>query len=202
MAGRGPVAALFAPLLPAGARFATRAIEGDAPPLFPEEEAAVAKAFDRRRRPFAFGRACAREALGTAVAIAVGPNRQPIWPPGIAGSITHTDEHAAAAVIETHRSLGIDLESLAHAAQTPDLLAMVATSAERAAFAHEHLAALVFSAKESVYKCVYPVIGRFLDFHDVELHFDEAGFVTRIDGVAVHGRFAIDDTHVATVAVC
>ena len=207
MAERGPVAELFAPLLPDDARFAVRAIEGEAPALFPEEEIAVRAAHERRRRPFAFGRACAREALGIAVAIPVGHGGGPVWPAKVVGSITHTDEHAAAVVREGAQQIGIDLESLAHAAQTPALLTMVATPAERAAFARmtlvdqAQLPALVFSAKESIYKCVYPMLRRFLDFHDVELHLDLAGFTTRVDGISVRGRFAIDDTHVATVAL-
>ena len=206
MAGGSPVAQLFAPLLPDDVRFATRAIEGDAPPLFPEEEIAVAKALDRRRRPFAFGRACAREVLGREVAIPAGPDRQPIWPPGFIGSITHTDEHAAAVV--GPQPIGIDLESLAHAARAPDLLLAVTTPTERAVFGRsmkpERLAAIVFSAKESVYKCLFPLLGVFLDFQDVELSFAGATFVACANGsdVVVRGRLALDDTHVATVAVC
>jgi 4'-phosphopantetheinyl transferase EntD len=197
VAGRDPVAALFAPLLPDGVAFAARAIAGDAPALFPDEEAAIARVVEKRRRGFAFGRACARAALGRDVAIAVGQGGAPVWPAGITGSITHTDEHAAAAVGRV--PIGIDLESLAHAARTPDLLAMVALPSERAL-----PAALVFSAKESVYKCLYPTGGHFLDFHDVELAFGDGTF-TLVRAAhytqVVHGRFAIDDEHVATVAV-
>jgi 4'-phosphopantetheinyl transferase EntD len=127
-----------------------------------------------------------------------------MWPPGVIGSITHTDEHAAAVVMTANaaRSIGIDLESLAHAARTPDLLSMVATAAERASHVDpRHLAALLFSAKESVYKCVYPLTGQFLDFHDVELAIDDnAGFTARAKGYDVRGRFAVDSEHVATVA--
>ena len=199
MAGRGPIDALFAPLLPPGVAFAAMAIDGDDPPLFPDEEAAIARVAPRRRRTFAFGRACARRALGREVAIAIGQGGAPCWPAGFAGSITHTDDEAAAAV-GTLPAIGIDLESLAHAARTPDLLAMVATERERA-----HPAALVFSAKESVYKCLYPTGGCFLEFHDVELAFADGTFtVLRADGYdarAVRGRFAIDDAFVATVAV-
>ena len=197
MADRDPVAALFAPLLPDGVAFAARAIAGDEPALFPEEEAAIARVVAKRRRGFAFGRACARAALGRDVAIAIGQGGAPVWPAGVTGSITHTDEHAAAAV--GRAPIGIDLESLAHAARTPDLLAMVALPSER-----DQLAALVFSAKESVYKCLYPTGGHFLEFHDVELAYGDGTFtLLRATGYAqpVHGRFAITGEHVATVAV-
>ena len=80
-----------------------------------------------------------------------------------------------------------------------DLLDLVALPSERA-----HDAALLFSAKESVYKCLYPTAGHFLEFHDVELAFGDGTFtLLRAAGYAqpVHGRFAISADHVATVAI-
>lgn len=187
-------------LLPPGAAFAELAIAGAEPPLFPDEAAAVARAAPKRRREFAFGRACARAALGADVAIAVGDRGMPVWPAGSSGSITHTDDYAAAAVVRTG-AIGIDLESLAQVARVPDLLATVALPSERAV-----PAAVLFSAKESVYKCLYPRARRFLEFHDVELAFDIGTFrVVRAAGCAardVHGAFAVSATHVATVAWC
>ena len=191
MADRDPVAALFAPLLPAGVTLVARAIDGDDPPLHPDEVAHVARVAPKRRRGFAFGRACARAALGRDVAIGIGAGGAPQWPAGVFGSITHTDEHAAAAVAAI--PIGIDLESLAHAARTPDLLAMIARPSERT-----QPAALVFSAKEAVYKCLYPIDGIFRDFLDVELAFG-AGTFTLVGDPRLGGRFAIDDAHVACV---
>ncbi len=190
---------MLAALLPPDAAFAELAIAGPEPAIFPDEEPAVARAVAKRRREFAFGRACARRALGLHVAIAVGQGGAPIWPDGYAGSITHTDDYAAAAVVRAGL-IGIDVELLAHAARIPELLATVAiTDGERAM-----PAALVFSAKESVYKCLYPTAHIFLEFSNVELAFDRDGFrVVRADGYdarGVHGRFALSATHVATVA--
>jgi|HubBroStandDraft_6_1064221.scaffolds.fasta_scaffold56898_3 4'-phosphopantetheinyl transferase EntD len=191
---------MLAALLPPGAAFAELAISGPEPAIYPGEELAVARAVAKRRREFAFGRACARRALGLDVAIAVGQGGAPMWPEGYAGSITHTDDHAAAAVVRSGL-IGIDVESLAHAAQIPELLATVAiTEGERAM-----PAALVFSAKESVYKCLYPTARKFLEFRDVELVFERDAFrVVRADGYdarGVRGRFALSTTHVATVAI-
>lgn len=200
MAGRDRVAELFASLVPPGVAFAALPIAGDEPPLLPAEAAAIAGVAPRRRRTFAFGRACARRALGREVAIGIGPGGAPLWPAGIAGSITHTDDDAAAAVGAV-RALGIDLESRVHAARTPDLAALVATTPHERA----QPAALVFSAKESVYKCLYPTGGRFLDFADVELVFAAGTFtVVRAAGYhprEVRGRFVLTDELVASVAV-
>jgi 4'-phosphopantetheinyl transferase EntD len=199
VADRGPVAALFARLVPPGTAVAALAITGEPPGLFAGED--LPRAVAKRRTERAFGRTCARTALaelGVApVAIIPGAGGEPRWPVGLAGSITHTDDHAAAAVTRAVLGLGIDLESLAHTARVPDLLATVALESERA-----HPAALVFSAKESVYKCLYA--GRFLDFHDVELAIEPGTFTvlraTGYDATAVRGRWAIEGDHVATVA--
>ena len=156
----------------------------------------MANVAPRRLRTFAFGRACARAALGEDIAIPVGQGGQPTWPAGVIGSITHTDDHAAAVVMTAGRSIGIDLESRAHAARTPDLLEMVALPSERGLDA-----ALVFSAKEAVYKCLYPITGTFLEFHDVELALEESSLVARAAGHVIQVRFAVDDEHVATVAI-
>lgn len=185
------------------------AITGPEPTLFPEEEPAVARAVAKRRREVAFGRACARQALGRSIAIPAGAGGAPLWPDGIVGSITHTDDDAAAmvAVRGTVVALGIDLESLAHAARTEDLLTTVTTAAERAtADPVLPLAALAFSAKEAVYKCLYPTAGRFLDFYDVELAIDPAGTFRVLrahgyDASSLIGRFGFDATHVATVVI-
>jgi 4'-phosphopantetheinyl transferase EntD len=209
-------------LLPPGTAFAELAIDGEPPSLFPDEELAVVRAVAKRRREFAFGRACARRALGIDVAIAVGQGGAPIWPAGYAGSITHTDDYAAAAVVRSGQ-IGIDVESLVHAAKIAELSATVAKTAGERALAP----ALVFSAKESVYKCLYPTAGVFLDFGDVELAFERSSSagprsapegkrggeidagefrVLRASGyapsdvAAIRGRFAISATHVATVA--
>jgi 4'-phosphopantetheinyl transferase EntD len=200
MADRSPVAVLFAALVPRGTAVAALAITGEPPGLFAGED--LPRAVAKRRTERAFGRACARTALAelgiAPAAIETGAGGEPRWPAGVAGSITHTDDHAVAAVTRSVVALGIDLESLAHAARVPDLLATVALERERV-----HPAALLFSAKESVYKCLYA--GRFLDFHDVELAIEPGTFTvlraTGYDASAVRGRWAIEGDHVATVAV-
>jgi 4'-phosphopantetheinyl transferase EntD len=70
--------------------------------LFPEEEAMVARAVGKRRREFSTARACARDALvelgEPPQAIPTGPKGEPLWPPGVVGSITHCDGYRACAV--------------------------------------------------------------------------------------------------------
>lgn len=135
----------------------------------------------KRLREFSAGRSCARKALArlghAAVALSVGPGRAPVWPAGIIGSISHTAEIAMAVVAQQAqlRSLGIDVENACPL--EPGLLELVCRDDERAALAVSRLepglgAKLVFSAKESVYKCLWPLTGVFLEFHALGIRMD------------------------------
>jgi 4'-phosphopantetheinyl transferase EntD len=149
-------------------------------PLLPAEAPMVARAVERRRREVAAGRACARRALGrlgaAVVALPPGPDRVPRWPDGVVGSITHTDGYCAAAVAwQRHlRSLGLDVERPIEASRA-DVIRLVTTPGEAewlaalAAPSRALAAGLVFSAKEALYKCQYPLTREPLEFGDVEL---------------------------------
>ena len=106
---------LFDPLLPPGIAVAATRVEIEAT-LFPEEEIAVSRAVEGRRREFATGRACARQALAQLGLpprpIGVATTGAPRWPEGVVGSITHCHCCRAAAVgWETDfGAVGIDAE--------------------------------------------------------------------------------------------
>jgi 4'-phosphopantetheinyl transferase EntD len=189
-------------------------------PLLPEEEPLVARAVEKRRREFTAGRTCARRALARLdrpdFPVLMGPRREPLWPPGIVGAITHCPGYCAAAVARGAdvRSLGIDAEL--RAPLPSGVAELVCTETERrwsAALPGEHWGALLFSAKEAVYKAWYPVARRWLDYQDAELTVDPATgcFTARIllDGVddvfpwnPLPGRFALDAERVFTAVVC
>ena len=193
---------LFAPLVPACASFAAICIDRELP-LLPGERVAIARACPKRRRTFAAGRACARRALGLEVPIGVGRGGAPCWPSGFVGSIAHTDDAAVAVASQTLRAIGIDIESLARAATVRDLLAIVTTAGDVPP-ACPDAAAIVFSAKESVYKCLFPIGGRLLEHADIDLAFGDGIFeVVRAEGhdvEGIRGRFAVASGFVATVA--
>jgi 4'-phosphopantetheinyl transferase EntD len=165
------------------------------PPLFPEEEAVVARAVPKRRREFAAVRACARRAmekLGVPPrAVLPGERGAPGWPPGLIGSMTHCDGYAAAALARAGdlASLGIDaethqplpdgvLEAVALRAEAERLRALAATHPE------VHWDRLLFSAKESVYKAWFPLTGKWLDFSEADID------VLPGDGDPRGGRFS------------
>lgn len=178
-------------------------------PLFPDEERVVAGAVASRQLEFAAGRAAARRALAALgmaeVSIPSGEGRAPLWPAGIVGSISHAGDRAVAAVARSFgvSSIGIDLE-LARPLSA-DVAGMVVTSRDRLG-ALPLGATIAFSAKESVYKALYPPLGWHLEFENValELHADGSFTATATfagDERRVRGRFVLSDTFVATAVV-
>ena len=161
--------------------------------VFPEEEAALGRAVEKRRREFATGRACARRALAqlgiAPLAIPSGPRGEPQWPEGVVGSITHCTGFRACAVARATEveTLGIDAE--VDAPLPGGLLADIASPRERRWIARLGSQApavswdrLLFSIKESVYKAWFPLTGRWLGFEDAEVEVDRASgsFVARL----------------------
>jgi len=147
--------------------------------LLPEEQVHIARALPKRRFEFVAGRRAARHALtelGLPPApIAQAPDRTPIWPEGLTGSITHCDTLCIAALVPKahHRGLGLDIEPATPLAA--DLEAVVTTLSERRtlqalpAAQRLHIAKQIFCAKEALYKAQYPLTGLRLEFQDVEL---------------------------------
>ena len=176
----------------------------DDPPearLWPEEESSVSRAVDSRRREYTTGRHCARLALASLGVppgpIPTGPNREPVWPEGVVGALTHCDGYRAAAVAMGGaevpmsraadgsssvvpgllRSLGIDAER--HAPLPNGVLEAIAREDETpvvaklsADFPDVHWDRLLFSAKESIYKAWYPLARGWLGFEDAKVSFD------------------------------
>lgn len=134
-----------------------------------------------RRSEHLAGRQCAALALARAGAASgeVGTNADgsPLWPAGFVGSITHTRDFASACVSATGElaGVGIDTEEVLDRAASAEIRDTVATRDEldrlqrSSALDPNSLLTLLFSAKESVYKCVAPLTKEFLEFHEVEL---------------------------------
>jgi 4'-phosphopantetheinyl transferase EntD len=171
------LSATFASLFPLGVVAAELRAPGDASLLWPGEASSVANAVPKRIQEFAAGRLCARRALAefgiTDFPIRVAHDRQPVWPQSLTGSITHTVGLGAAVVAERTRmtALGVDTE-VAGAAKA-ELWSTICTPAELAWIdilprADQAAAVtMIFSAKEAFYKCQYPLVGEWLNFHDL-----------------------------------
>lgn len=187
--------------------------------LYPEEAAIVRGAVLKRKREFAAGRLCARKALHRLgiqnYPLVVGENREPLWPTGIVGSLSHCLDYCGVAVSFRDPIIGIGLDVEPIQPLTPETIDLCFTSPERAwlisngGLTHDYWPKVIFSAKESVYKCYFPLARNYLDFQDVELHISpQSGqFSAMISAAAppalsdvrvLCGRFAVNDTHVFT----
>jgi 4'-phosphopantetheinyl transferase EntD len=103
-------------------------------------------------------------------------DRAPIWPDGVVGSITHTGGFAAAAVAWAAdiAGLGIDSERIIDPATARDI-ADICMVDEATLVEAPHgrsfceFCTFVFSAKEAVFKCLFPLARKFLEFSDVRI---------------------------------
>ena len=144
--------------------------------------ASLRSASQKRQAEFVAGRYCAIRAmrrLGWAgeVELSVGLNYPPLWPAGMVGSITHTANFVSAAVASTRdlRSVGIDSETVMNRKIMHDIGNTVLCDDERdlcgceLGLGQEAFVTLVFSAKESIFKCLFPVVNVFFEFSDAEI---------------------------------
>ncbi|WP_052767349.1 4'-phosphopantetheinyl transferase family protein [Luteibacter rhizovicinus] len=114
-------------------------------------------------------------------AIGIGASRQPIWPAGVVGSISHAGRYAAAVVARSANEagitgIGIDIEQRISAETRESVEGTVVTDAERS-FLHgmdselpyDMLLTIAFSAKESFFKGSFASVGTYFDFDAVNL---------------------------------
>ncbi len=181
---------------------------------------------ERRARELKAGRACAAQALleagATDVTVGVGPDRAPRWPTGFTGSITHTatEEGSFACAVavrrERLRSIGIDSERVLDEDAMREVVPMFLDDTERRtlnAGPQREVATVAFSAKESLFKCLFPCAGVFFEFADAELEWirqeesSVGSFGLRLrtalghefpSGLRIVGRYAIEGTLVHT----
>ena len=174
--------------------------------LLPEEQA-IAESFgsQKRRAEFTMGRIYAHGALSRfgleSEPILRNPEtREPCWPDSVRGSITHSTGLAAVAVglKKEIKGVGIDLESFSRAvdfkirrnvcveSELEWLESLPSKQANRAL-------RIIFSAKESIFKCIYPSTKTYLSFKDaaVSVNETEKNFTFNIfksfPGIIQHG---------------
>ena len=168
---------ILEPLFPAG----VRSVFSESAPAnvdrYPEEERFTGKMVERRLQEFQHGRLCARLALSMLGhppgPIGRGKHRDPLWPAGYIGSISHAGSQAAAAVAATDLFLGLGLDMEFADPIEDSLIASICRTEEidrlddRADIGCG--AKLLFSIKESIYKCLWPLIREFVDFTEIEV---------------------------------
>lgn len=180
----------------------------------------------KRQAEFIAGRICAQAALAEygngRHSVAIGSHRQPLWPAGLIGSITHNGQYAAALVCPASALLGvgIDIESVVSDDARQAMTELV-VSADEAAFLRECagtlgfdcLLTLVFSAKESFFKAAFAQVREYFDFDAVRvIAIDPARAVISLrcvrtlcprlsEGLVVEARFELLDAATVLTAV-
>ena len=145
--------------------------------------ASLQGAAPKRLGEFLAGRLAAREALrpfGLAGStVAIGSAREPLWPEGMEGSISHSQLAgqgvALCGVRPAQGGMGLDLEAWLEADQAAQLWPGIVDEDEwgrleagagAVGLDRAQGLTLVFSAKESLFKALYPRVGRYFDFLD------------------------------------
>ncbi|ROP31335.1 4'-phosphopantetheinyl transferase EntD [Couchioplanes caeruleus] len=204
----------------------------DDPPdavLLPGEEQIIGSSVEKRRREFITARHCARLALARIgvppTPILSGESREPLWPSGVVGAITHCAGYRGVVVAPSSRVTTVGIDAEPNEPLTNGVLEAVALPDERIHVA-ELLEArpeirwdrMLFSAKESVYKSWFPLARRWLDFEDAVVtmrpgsagalagDFEARLLVTgpRVDGKRVTGftgRWLVDHGLILTAIV-
>ncbi len=212
-----------AALLPASVVVAAGEITSE----FPDDRALphpLRRAAASRQREFVSGRRAAAVALAALEVrgeVGIGAGGEPHWPAGTVGSITHSATQAWCAAGRTRdvAGLGIDVEPPMPAARAARVRDRIVRRDEMArpgwpsSWDTPLRLTLAFSAKEALYKCLFPQVGRVFDFLDVSVaHVDagtgQIGLRLRRDlspdwrrGDLLDGRFDIAGTLVATAFV-
>jgi enterobactin synthetase component D len=141
------------------------------------------RAVPKRRVEFAAGRRCVRDALRQLdpalehVEVGIGSQREPLFPAGVVGAISHGARIASAALASTRDMLGVglDIEPWIAADALASVEETVLVEGESARLQRDigwpasRVATVVFSAKETLYKCLFPAVRRYFDFKEAEV---------------------------------
>ncbi len=147
--------------------------------LYPEEQAIVRRSVAKRRREFSAGRVCARRALArlglTECVLTRNPDGTTAWPPKVTGTISHNDTWCGSAVAwqSDIAGIGLDIETVERI--TTQIAKRVLTRSELAWLSGkpedetQKWSALIFSAKEAIYKCLFPHVDAKIRYYDAEI---------------------------------
>jgi len=178
--------------------------------VYAEELALVGNVADKRRTEFIAGRLAAKQALAELgvndFPLLKGGKGEPLWPTGVVGSISHTQDICIASVSNADDLLGLGVDIEVQRVLKADIQRVICREEELSLHWHAdtQLAKLIlFSAKESVYKALYPTQQRFIGFKEVRVEFDdELGFVATLvdEKVVCRGAYRVVGGFVVSVS--
>lgn len=142
---------------------------------FPET---LKNAVIKRKAEFLAGRHCAQQALSLLgvqhSTIGIGKLKNPLWPKGIKGSISHCSDVAVAVVSHAPHVLGIgiDIEEQIEEDMIEQVGTYVLLNDEKQLLQQKTMTTvqvftLIFSMKESFFKAAFPLVKSYFDFDAV-----------------------------------
>ncbi len=141
------------------------------------------------------------------------PDRQITWPDNVLGSISHCREWVMVALAKTGqcKGIGVDVEPLIELSRLkPGLIKKIARPQEinRSELSDQEFYTLIFSAKEAIFKAIYPFTLEYFGFQRAEIleldtlnsffRFKLFGF-EMIDLKEVCGHYRKTDSHIFTI---
>jgi 4'-phosphopantetheinyl transferase EntD len=177
--------------------------QGDVGALAEHERPFIARATPRRAAEFAAGRSCAKAAMAvlgvTGVTLLVGSGREPVWPPAMIGSISHTNDFCIAVVGPEQRvhgryGIGLDVEQIGRVGENLWRRLFVDEEATYLNSLHgrqrQLMSTVMFGAKEAFYKAQYQLTESWVGFSDVSITIDGNSMELRpASGLAVLDAF-------------
>ena len=183
----------------------------------------ISQAVNKRKAEYLTGRYSASLALKhlgiTGFAdIPTGRHRCPIWPHNVLGSITHNHckAYAAVAYCTDYHYIGIDYEKIITMETAENIRSMIVNEDEAellmcSSFNFALALTILFSAKESLFKALYPFVGQYFDFSaasiisvfdkdkSFELQLNQSLNNRLIKGSRFKGWFSVESNHVLTI---
>ncbi len=170
----------------------------------------------KRKNEFLQGRFAAHQALSKITSdnhkfkIVKSEKGPPLFPPSFLGTIAHSEIFACAAVAKDSQieGLGIDVETILRHSVYEQIKRIIFTEEEQALIQNSNdfllWATLIFSAKESLYKCIGQKYERIIDFLEVEIKvvdFENMLMLCYFDNTTFSIDFAVAEQSVFTLIV-
>jgi 4'-phosphopantetheinyl transferase EntD len=125
-----------------------------------------------RQKEYVLGRYCAHIAHKKLtnedlLILESNDDRSPRWPESVVGSITHNQDYACCALAFKKNLQGIGLDAEIFGRTKIELARQIRVDKDlqfHPEMTEQELLTFIFSAKESLYKTLYPIVGKFFGF--------------------------------------
>ncbi|MGF1793459.1 4'-phosphopantetheinyl transferase superfamily protein [Photobacterium profundum] len=138
-------------------------------------------AVKKRQAEYVAGRYLAKRCLsalgGTESDVGISQHRAPLWPKGMIGSISHSSNKAICVLRQCdlpEQGIGIDIEQCLADSTATSIKNTIINEAEQALITKHDVdfstgLTVIFSAKESLFKALFPQVRAYFDFLDAEV---------------------------------